>query len=116
MIFVIDDKKIISKSLKGIDKMDRIDQKLTLDKLKISMGSYKALSNAEILSLSEASRHFFQLLERFGKNENLTKFVNIWLLEDPIREKLQTADLFNFGFTKISFFAMKKAEYTNTKN
>ena len=86
MIFVIDDKKIISKILKGIDKMDRIDQKLTLHKIKFSMGSYKALSNAEILSLSETSRHFFQLLESFVKSENLTKFTNIWLLEDPVQE------------------------------
>ena len=38
---VTDDKKTISKVLKGIEKMDRTDQKLTLQRLKFLMVGYR---------------------------------------------------------------------------
>lgn len=69
------------------------------------MGGYKALLNAEILSLSKFARDFFHLLESFGKNENITNFVNIWLLEDPILKiKTSTCGPFQLSFYKKNFF------------
>lgn len=64
--------------------MYRTDQKLTLQKLKFSMAGYEGLTNNERMLLSETGREFSHLLESFGKNENITKFLNVWLLEDPI--------------------------------
>ena len=69
------------------------------------MGSYKALSNADNLSLSGTVRDFFHLLESFGKNENIRKFVNIWLLEDPIQKgETSTCGPFQLCFYKNLFF------------
>ena len=68
-------KKIINKFLKGIKKTHRVDQKLTFQKLKISMQDYEKLTNNNMLT--ETARDFFHLLESFGKNKNIKKFVNV---------------------------------------
>ena len=53
--------------------MDRVDQKLTLQKLKVLMQGYRKLTNNEMLSLLETARDFFHLLESVGKTENIKK-------------------------------------------
>ena len=80
---VTDDKK--NKVLKGLELADKRDNKLTLIKLKLPMNGYKNLAEKEIFSLSSAVQDFFHRIYSFGKNKNLTNFVNVWMLEDPFR-------------------------------
>lgn len=68
---VTDNKKVINKVLKGIEKIDKTDQKLTLQKSKFSITGYKGLTNNNIMLLSETARDFLHLLEGFGKDENI---------------------------------------------
>lgn len=68
---VTDNKKVINKVLKGIEKIDKTDQKLTLQKSKFSIASYKGLTINNIMLLSETARDFLHLLEVFGKDENI---------------------------------------------
>ena len=49
---VIDDKKIVSRILKGIETMDQKNKKLTLCKLKFSMTAYEKLKEKSKLSES----------------------------------------------------------------
>ena len=68
-------KKMVGKVLKRFELVDKKDCKLTLIKLKFSMNGYKNLAEKEI----------FSLIYGFSKNENITNFVNVWMLEDPIQ-------------------------------
>ena len=83
---VSDDKKIVGKVLKGLELADQKDNKLTLVKLKFSMNSYENLAENETKKLSETAQDLFHLIHSFGKNENITNFVNVWMLEDPIQK------------------------------
>ena len=84
--FIIsNDKKIVRKILKGIETIDQKNKKLTLCKLKFSMNAYEKLLEKEIKKLSESAQDFFHLMHSFGKNKQLTNFVNVWMLEDPIQ-------------------------------
>ena len=57
--FIIqDDKKIVDRILIGIEQMDKIDQKITLCKIKFNLGACKQLSKEEIDSLSDTVRDF----------------------------------------------------------
>ena len=58
-----------------------------------------------MLSLLETARDFFHLLESVGKTENIKKFVNVWLLKDPI-QKIETTICgpFPLYFYKHLFF------------
>ena len=78
-------KKIVGKVLKRLELAERKDDKLTLIKFKFSMNGYKNLTEKELFNLSGAAQDFFHLIYRFGKNENTTNFVNVWMLEDPIQ-------------------------------
>ena len=82
---VSDDKKIVGKILKGIETIDQKDKKLTLYKLKFSMNAYEKLAGNEIKKTSESAQDFFYLIHSFGKNEQLTNFENVWMLEGPIQ-------------------------------
>ena len=68
---VTDNKKVINKVLKGIEQIDKTDQKPTLQKSKFSIAGYKGLTNNNIMLLSETARDFLHLLESFGKGENI---------------------------------------------
>ena len=63
--------KAVNKVLKGIEKMNRVDQKLTLQKLKVSMVHYQNLPEPETKSLSKTAKDLFHLLETFSKNKNI---------------------------------------------
>ena len=69
-------KKIVGKVLKGLELADRKDNKLTIIKLKFSMGGYDRLIEKEIHELSETAQDFFHLIHSFGRNEKITNFVS----------------------------------------
>ena len=76
--FVIsNDKEIVQKTLKTIEKIDQKDKKLTLCKLKFSMNAYTRLKENEIKKFSESAQDLFRLIHTFGKNEELTNFANV---------------------------------------
>ena len=59
-----DDRKVIQKVIKGIEKMDRKDNKLTLVRLKFPIKNFKELKDVSI---------FFHFVEYFGEYENKKK-------------------------------------------
>lgn len=68
--FIIqDDRKIITKVLKGIEKMKTEDSKLTLVKLKFSMKGYSELKQEKVSSLLETAKYFFHFIKSFGENK-----------------------------------------------
>ena len=114
---VSDDKKIVGKILKGIETIDQKDKKLTLCKLKFSMNAYEKLTESRTKKLSESAQDFSHLIHTFGKNEQITNFVNVWMLEDPMQmPKTVTCGLFQIYFYKNLFFLTKTAKCTATKN
>ena len=79
--------------------MDQKGKKLTLCKLKFSMNADENLAENEIKKLSESAQEFFHLIHSFGKNEQQTNFVNVWMLEDPKRmHKTVTCGRFQIEF------------------
>ena len=77
-------KKIVGKILKGIETIGQKDKKLKICKLKFSVNAYERLKENETKKLSESAQNLFHLIHSFGKNEQLTNYVNVWMLEDPI--------------------------------
>ena len=55
-------------------------------KLKFSMASYVTLTEDEMKKLSEIAQDLFQFVYNFIKKENITNFVNVWMLKDPIQD------------------------------
>ena len=112
---VSDDKKIVRKVIKGLELADQKDNKPTLVKLKFSMNSYENLAENETKKLSETAQDLFHLTHSFGKNENITNFVN--MLEDPIqRPTTVTCGPFQLYFYENLFFPDENNDYTVTKN
>ena len=102
---VQDNTKTVGKVLKGIELANRTDDKITLIKLKFSMNGYYNLTANEIDKLSEIAQDFFHLIYCFEKNEKITNFVNVWMLEDPLQKKnTVTCDLFQVFFYEKIFF------------
>ena len=97
--------------------MERVDNKLTLVKLKFSIKAFNRLTNEEIKRLSETAQDFFHFIKSFGKLNNLQNYVELWLLKDAIqKQKLQHAVLFRFTFTITLSYQAKKVKYTHIKN
>ena len=46
------------------------------------MNGYDKLTEKKIKLLWETTEDFFHLIHSFGQNENITNFVNAWMLED----------------------------------
>ena len=63
-LIIQNDRKIIEKVIKGIEKMDRKDNRLTLVRLKFSIKNFKELKDVS---------NFFQFVEHFGEYENKKK-------------------------------------------
>ena len=70
--------------------MKRVDNKVTLVKLKFSIKAFNKPGNEEIKRLSETAQDFFHFIESFGKFNNRQNYVELWLLEDPI-QKIETS-------------------------
>ena len=113
---VTDNKKIVGKVLKRLELADRKDDKLTVIKLKVSMNGYKNLAEKEIFNLSIGVQDFFHLIYSFGKKENITNFVNVWTLEDPIQmETTITCRPFQLYFYGNWFFPDKRSKMQSYK-
>ena len=111
-----DDKKIVGKVLKGLELAEQKDSKLTLIMLKFLMNSNENLAKNET-KLSETTQDLFHLINNFRKNENISNFVNVWMLEDPIQKPTTvTCGPFQLYFYENLFFPTKTANYTVTKN
>ena len=110
--FIIqDDKAIIDKILIGIDKMGGTDNKITLYKMKFSLGACKELTKDEILSLSDTGRKFFYFVQSFGNKPKLRSFVNIWMVEDRLQDlKTSTCRVFQIYFYKNLFKPGKESK------
>ena len=81
------------------------------------MNGYDKLTEEEIKELSETAWDVFHLTSSFGRNENITNFANVWMLEDRIQlSHTITCGPFQIHFTRICFFPTKTANYTITKN
>ena len=77
----------------------------------------KSLPKTKQKKLSETAQDLFHLIHSFRKNENITNFVKLWMLEDPIQKAITLpVGLFNYIFTKTFFFLTKTANYTVTTN
>ena len=113
---VSDDKKVVGKVLKGLELTHQKDNKLTLVKLKFSMNSYQNLAENETKKLSETAQDLFHLTHSFGKNENITNFVNVWMLEDPIQKPTTvTCGPFQLYFYENLFFPDKNSKLCSYK-
>ena len=96
---------------------DQKYNKLTLVKLKFSVNSYENLAEKETKKLLETAQDLFHLTHSFGKNESITNFVNVWMLEDPMQKPATvTCGPFELYFYKKPFLPRKSANYTVTKN
>ena len=113
--FIIqDDKKIIDKTLMGIEQMKRTDQKITLCKIKFNLGTCKELWKEEIDSLSETARDLFYFVQAFGIKLKLRSFVNIWMVEDKIQDlDYATCGIFQFFFYENLFNPDKNSKIQN---
>ena len=111
------DKKVVGKVLKGIELADRKDNK-TLVKLTFSMNDYDRLTEKEIKKLPGAAQDFFHPIHSFGWNQNITNFVNVWMLEGLIQlSHSMTCGPFQIYFCKnLLFFPTRNANYTITVN
>ena len=115
--FVIgDDKEIVQKILKTIEKIDQKAKKLTLCKVKFSMNAYTRLKEKEIKKL-ESAQDLFCLIHTFGKNEELTNFPNVWMFEDPMQmPKTMICGPFQIYFYQNIFFSTKTAKVKATRS
>ena len=69
------------------------------------MNSYDNQAENKTKKLSETAQDLFHLIHSFGKNENITNFVNMWMLGDPIQKPTTgTCGPFQFYFDKNHFF------------
>ena len=102
---VSDGKKVVGKILKGLELADQKDNKLTLVKLKFSINSYENMAENERKKLSETAQGFLHLIHSFGKNEIITNFVNVWMLEGLIEKPTTvTCTPFQLYFYENLFF------------
>ena len=81
------------------------------------MSAYEKLKENENKKLSKSAQDFFHLINSFGKNERLTNFVNIWMLEDPMQ--MSNAVLcgpFQIYFYENLFFSNENSKIHSYKN
>ena len=78
------------------------------------MNAYENLTESEIKNLSESAQNCFHLIHSFGKKEQLTNLVNIWMLEDSIQMPKVTFGPFQIYFYK-TFFTTQATKWAATK-
>ena len=102
--------------LKGLDLADQKDNKLNLVKLKFSMNSYENLAENETKKLLETTQDLFHLIRSFRKNENITNFVDVWMLQDPIQKPATvTCGPFQLYFYENLFFPNENSKLHSYK-
>ena len=111
------DKKMVRKTLKGIETIDQKNRKLTLCKLTFSMNAYERLKENEVKKLSESPQDVFHLIHSFRKNEELTNFVNVCkCLKTLYRcQKTVTCAPFQIYFYENLFFPDKNSKIESDK-
>ena len=66
--------------------MTRTDNKITLVNIRFNLNAYKNLSKKELDALGDTAAHFFHFIQAFGSKLKLRDFVNIWMVEDRVRD------------------------------
>ena len=70
------------------------------------MNAYERLKENETKKLAESPQDLFNLIHSFGKSDQLTNFVNVWMLEDPMQmPKTVTCGPFQMYFYENLFFS-----------
>ena len=111
---VQDDKQVIERILRGVEKMTKIDNKITLCKIRFELGACKSLSEEEFDSLSDKARNFFQFVQAFGIKLKLRNFVNIWMAEDRMQDlNSSTCGIFQLYFYNNFFNPNQKSKIQN---
>ena len=91
--------------------MEMVDNKLMLEKLKLSIKAFNKRSNEDIKRLRETA-----FIESFGKLNNLHNCVELWLLEDPIQKaETSTYRPFQIYFYDNVFLLDKKSKIHSPK-
>ena len=74
--------------------------------MKFSMNAYERLKENETKKLAGSAQDLFNLIHSFGKNEQLTNFVNVWMLDHPMQmPKTVTCGPFQMYFYENLFFS-----------
>ena len=78
---------------------------------KIFNDAYEKLVENKIKKLLETAQDYFHLIHSFRKNEQLTNFVNVWMLEGPY-ENARICELWTFSniFLQKPFFSQRKQQ------
>ena len=85
--FIIqDDKNVTKKLLFGTEKMARTGNKMILVSIKFNLKACKNVSKKELDNLRDTARNFFNFIKSFGSKIKLRDFVNIWMMEDRIKD------------------------------
>ena len=85
--------------------MDRTDEKISLCKIKFSLSACKVLTEDEILSLRKPrDTSEFYFIQSFGNKLKLRSFIDIWMVEDRLRDlKSLTCGIFQIYFYQKLF-------------
>ena len=87
--------------------MKRMDNKLTLVKIKFLTVNYKSLSKKNISKLSNSAKDLFHFVKRFGDLLSEKYYISIYILEDPIHD-IESAKADRFSLTFINTFSVQK--------
>ena len=83
--------------------MKRMNNKLTLVKIKFSTVNYRSLSKKNISKLSNSAKDLFHFVKKFGDLLSEKYYISIYMLEDPIHDiESAKADRFSFIFINTS--------------
>ena len=76
------------------------------------MNAYEKLIESEIKKLLESAQNLIHLINSFGKDEQLTNFVNVWMLEDAIQMPKTVKKTFSNIFLRKLFSFRRKQQST----
>ena len=101
---VQDDKKIVTKILKGVENLKEDKEQTNLVNVNFVKNSYLKLSESERAALSETCLDFLNFLESSAEYEK-QNILDLWLLKDPIQDlKTDTCGYFQTYFYENLFF------------
>ena len=66
--------------------MTRTDSKITLVSIIFNLYACKNLSRKNLDTLSDTATNFFHFIQTFGNKLKLLGFVNIWMVEDRLKD------------------------------
>ena len=96
--------------------MTRTDNKITLVNIRFNLNAYKNLSKKELDALGDTAANFFRFIQAFGSKLKLRDFVNIWMIEDRVRDlNSVTCGIFQIYFNNNLFNSDKNSKIQNKK-